>query len=116
MEVESLRNLEDYIRIGHRTTEFFSQNDAETLFNTLLQFGDEGGYKVTPSKDKYKAKLLIPLNEEEQVEMTARIMKVNDATVCFELSKSGGDSLWFHDQFNRIREYFSDLDNATYTD
>lgn len=32
---ESTRILEDYIRIGHKNTEFFSENDADTLFTVL---------------------------------------------------------------------------------
>ena len=81
-----------------------------------MQYSEEAGYKLTASKDKYKAKMLIPVNEEEQVEVTARIMKVNDGMVCFELTKNGGDSLWFHDQFNRIREFLAEFDNAVYAE
>lgn len=67
------------------------------------------------AKDKYKAKLRIPLGDEDSVDITAKILKVDDEKVCFEFSKTGGtDSLVFFEHFNKIKEYFGDYANATF--
>ena len=56
--------MDDYIRLVHKTTEFFSTSEAAYLFDLLEQFALDGGYTVSLSKDKYKAKLRIPVSED----------------------------------------------------
>jgi hypothetical protein len=57
----------------------------------------EGGYTLTLSKDKYKAKLLVPISEDASVEIVANILRVDDNKVCFEFYKAAGDSWQFFD-------------------
>jgi hypothetical protein len=71
---------------------------------------------VELSKDKYKAKLQILL-EDGAVELNAKILKVAevDGKVCVEFSKcSGTDSIKFFERFNNIKDYFGEFINATY--
>jgi len=53
----SKRNIDDYVRIVHKNTEFFSLFDAETLLGALTQYAAESGFTIDVAKDKYKAKL-----------------------------------------------------------
>jgi hypothetical protein len=47
-------------------------------------------------------------------EVKANILKVDDNKVCVEFSKAGNyDSLLFFKEFNNIREYLDDYNNAT---
>ena len=106
--------LDEYIRVIHKNTEFFSTFDAPTILSALEQFAQESGYTITVAKDKYKIKLQILL-EEGEVEMNAKILKVDDSKVCVEFSKvSGTDSIKFYEKFNNIKEYLGEFINATY--
>jgi len=49
--------LEDYIRIVHKNTEFFSTYDADTLLSVLAKLSDKEGFKFEEAKDRYKAKI-----------------------------------------------------------
>ncbi|MFS8160643.1 MAG: hypothetical protein ACMG6E_10670 [Candidatus Roizmanbacteria bacterium] len=43
------------------------------------------------------------------------MLKVDDKKVCVEFSKTGNyDSLKFFEEFNKIKEYMDDYNNATY--
>lgn len=67
------------------------------------------------AKDKFKAKLEVLLESGEIVEITAKILKVDEDKVCVEFNKNGCcDSLKFYDEFNKIKEYMDDYNNATY--
>jgi len=84
--------MDDYIRIVHKTTEFFSKTDAYVLFDILEQFAQDGGYDLKMSKEKFKAKMTIPLSETQSVTINASILKVDEEKVCFEFYKTNGDS------------------------
>jgi hypothetical protein len=116
-EVEEVeRKMDDYIRIVHRNTEFFSTYDPKVLFDVLQQYAEESGCQVELAKDKYKAKLQI-LMEEGAVEMNVKVMRVPevDGKICVEFSKcSGTDSIKFFEKFNNVKEYFGEFINATY--
>lgn len=84
--------MDDYIRMVHKTTEFFSKTDAYVLFDLLEQFAQEGGYELKMSKEKFKAKMTIPLSETTFVTLQASILKVDEDKVCFEFYKTNGDS------------------------
>jgi len=51
--------VDEYVRLIHKNTEFFSTYDAYTLLQVLTEYATESGYTITVSKDKYKAKLQI---------------------------------------------------------
>jgi len=107
--------MEAYVRFVCKNTEFFSTYDAEVLLSNLIQFADAQGFKCDVSKDKYKVKISVLLDEGETVDLVSRILKVDDEKVCMEFSKTGCcDSLLFFDQFNKIKEYMGDYINATY--
>ena len=91
----------------------FSTYDPDTLLDTLVDYAEKQGYKYQVAKDKYKVKLEILLGEEK-VDITAKISKVSADKYAIEFVRTGGDSIIFFDQFKNIKEYFSDLDNATY--
>jgi hypothetical protein len=55
------------------------------------------------------------IDEEDKVEISGRILKVNDDKVCIEFKKSGGcDSMQFFNQFNKIKEYMDDYNNSAF--
>jgi len=74
---QSQRTLDEYVRIVHKNTEFFSTYDADTLFSVLTTFATDQGFTCDVSKDKYKAKIHILLESGESVDLTARVLKVD---------------------------------------
>lgn len=105
------RLLEQYLPIVSKNTEFFSTYDAETLLATLAEYADAKGAKIDVSDCKYKAKLSF-LTDEDRVDMTARILKVDDEKVCLEFNRTSGDQLQFFENFTTIKEYFGGLNDA----
>jgi len=92
--------MEDYVRIVSKNTEFFSTSSADILMKNLIHYAQDQGFNVKLAKDKFKVKIQILLDggveAGENVEVTARILKVNDQKVCVEFGKNGGtDSLVF---------------------
>jgi hypothetical protein len=66
------------------------------LFNILSTFATDQGFACEAAKDKYKAKIHILLENGEAIDLTARILKVDDEKSCVEFNKSGTcDSLLF---------------------
>ena len=65
------------------------------------------------SKGKYKAKVQMILDNDETLDVTFRVLKVDEAKVCVEFSKNGtADSMLFYHQFKQIKDYMGDFANA----
>jgi len=68
-----------------------------------------------PSKGKYKAKVQMILDNDETLDLTIRILKVDQEKVCMEFNKSGtADSMLFYHQFKQVKEYMADYANAAF--
>jgi hypothetical protein len=52
------RKLDQYVRVVHKNTEFFSTYDAEMLLQNLSAYANETGFEMTVQSDKYKIKLI----------------------------------------------------------
>lgn len=101
------------MRIVNKNTELFSTYDADTLFETILDFAEKQGYKFQASPDKYKAKIEILLGEEV-VDITAKVTKAAADKNVVEITRTGGDSILFFEQFKIIKDYLGELVDATY--
>lgn len=85
------RQLDQYVRIVHKNTEFFSTSSPTLLLSVLNQFANEKGFQIEVSKDKYKAKLTLQ-SEDENIEIKSCILAVvgsEEGKVCVEFQKSG---------------------------
>lgn len=51
------RKMDQYLRIVHKNTEFFSLSDPTTLYTLLEQYCEEAGYTLSSQKDKFKGKI-----------------------------------------------------------
>jgi hypothetical protein len=123
--VEEERKADEYIRMIHKNTEFFSTTDPAILLQVLNEYAHDTGITIDVAKGKFKAKLRQVFEDDqsiEVVEVTARILRVpvtadgQQEKYCVEFTKSGDtDSLKFFDRFTNIKEYFGEFVNATYT-
>lgn len=50
----------------NKNTELFSTFDADTLLGTLEEFADKQGFKYLVAKDKYKIKLELTAEKEDE--------------------------------------------------
>ena len=64
-EIIDKRICDEYIRLIHKNTEFFSLSDPATLYGLLDEFAEEGGSKLVTHEKKYKGHLEIPYEEGE---------------------------------------------------
>jgi hypothetical protein len=98
----------------NKNTEFFTTAEPDLMLDELAGYFEEKGYKFTISKDKYKIKVTITIEDEEAFEMTVRILKAAPGKYCVEFNRNDGDQLHFFNQFNIIKDVFGDLVDATY--
>jgi len=51
--------------------------------------------------------------DEDAVQLTVKILEVEDGKWCVEFNRTAGDQLCFFEAYNRLRDDLSDLANAT---
>jgi hypothetical protein len=54
------------------------------------------------------------ITDSDNVEMTAKILKVNDNLHCVEIKKKRGPQMEFYSLFNKITEFFGEYNDAAY--
>lgn len=136
----SKRLMDDYIRLVHKNTEFFSTVSPNDLLAELAGYLEDRGQKVRIDDNKYK--LYVTLNidfgqepedeqnqddedmdeeenkkeeEEQAIEMAIKVLRVKEnEKFCVEFTRTGGDQLLFFNAFNTIRDALADLANSTY--
>lgn len=95
-----------------KNTEIFSLNPPDELLDAVIDFIEKSGYKHKLVDSQYKVKYQILSEGEEEVDVTAKITRVNKDKYCIEFERKGGDSLAFYNHFNNIKEFLGDLINA----
>ena len=84
------RSCKNYLRGFGKVTEFYSTTPAQKLFNALACFADKNTSDYQFSPDSYKCKLSI-LKEDNKVDMTVNILKIDEAKYCVEFTRNKGD-------------------------
>ncbi len=107
------RELEEYARLIHKNTEMYSTYDADTLLAVLDEMTEVLGAKMDVADDKYKVKLNIAM-PTGTIEMKVRILKVKEGLNCLEFSRVSGDQLEFFTQYNQIKDFYGEFNNAAY--
>jgi hypothetical protein len=92
----------------------FSTYDPDTLMSTAIDFANGSNCKTTLATDKFKAKVTIMTEQEEQVEMKVRVLKVDEGKNCVEVTRVSGDQMEFYKAFNAMREFFDNLNDTAY--
>lgn len=88
---ETKRQIEEYVRLVNKNTEFFTTTDPSEMLEELAGYFEEKGYKFQISKDKYKIKVLITIEGDEPVEITVKILKAAPEKYCVEFNRTNGD-------------------------
>mmetsp|Transcript_27432 Transcript_27432/g.20579 ORF Transcript_27432/g.20579 Transcript_27432/m.20579 type:complete len:123 (-) Transcript_27432:77-445(-) len=99
------REMEEYVRIIEKKTEFFSTFDVEDIFQSLVELGESQCLSFDISKTKYKIKLLFLVGEgkkAENVTLAVNLLRVNEGKVCIDISRSEGDIFTFFKQLELI--------------
>ncbi len=102
------RMLDEYMPIVARNTQFFTAAEPDVILQTLIDFAESKGVKLEVSEVKYKAKTSI-LTEEDRVDLTMTILRVDPKKYCVEFTKGYGDQLAFYEHYNTVKDYFGDL-------
>lgn len=89
------RNIEEYIKVVNKNTDMFTTEDPDVLLDIIVDFAEKQGYKYQVAKDKYKIKIEMLIGEEEKIDITAKISKVDANKNCIEINRTGGDQLVF---------------------
>lgn len=137
----STRVLDDYIRLVHKNTEFFSTINPDELLGELAYFLQERGQKVRIDDKKFKLHATLNIDfgqegddeekneddedmdeeekkkeeEDQAIDMTVKILRVKEnEKFCVEFTRTGGDQLLFFNAFNTIRDALADLANSSY--
>jgi hypothetical protein len=92
---ESKRQLEEYVRLVNKNTEFFTTECPDTVLEEILGYFEEKGYRAQCAKDKYKIKAEILSEEQAPVDMTIKILKADQDKYCVEFQRTNGDQLDF---------------------
>ncbi len=50
----------------HKNTEFFSTADPDTLYGILEEFAENAKFELKATKNNYKGKLIVPIDDEEE--------------------------------------------------
>lgn len=116
-ELDQGRKIEDYVRIVHKQTELFSTFEPDVIFQTLQEFAGLQCLSHEVAKDKYKIKMTFLVGEgkkEQNIVMTAKLLKVNEEKVCLEIQRNEGDIFTFFNQFEQVKDYLGELIDAAY--
>lgn len=105
------RVLDEYVGIVSKNTEFFTKAEPDVILQTLIDFVEAKGAKLTIADGKYKAKTSI-LTEDDRVDIKMEITKFETDKFAVEFSKGYGDQLAFFEHFNTIKDYFGELIDA----
>lgn len=103
-----------YVPEFKRYTQFFSNSELNQLYNTLALFADKVTTEYEFSAEEYSASLNV-LQDDTKVEMTVNILKADDGKYCVEAVKNSGDRFVFNDIYNKMKQFFGGLSNATET-
>lgn len=88
---ETKREIEDYVRLVNKNTEFFTSEDPDKLLNEIAGYFEESGYKFDVAANKYKVKGTIIIEGEESIDMTIKIFKADNGKYAVDFSRNGGD-------------------------
>ncbi len=72
----------------------------------MLDCAEKQGLTFTVSDQKYKMKLVEKTPDGGQIQVTARILKVDDSKVCLEFVRDEGDLIQFYHLFNTFKKFF----------
>ena len=107
------RTAKAYLDGYGKVTQFFSTANVDKLFDTLACYAEANTSDFKFAPNSYKCKLSI-LKDDQKVDLTARILSVGDGGKhCIEFTKDSGDVMVYNELFNKAREFFGGLVNAT---
>lgn len=95
-----------------KNTEIFSTHHPDELLDSIVDYVEKMGYEHKLVDKQYKLKFQI-LQDQERIDVTAKVTKVDKDKYCLEFDRKSGDSLAFYNHFNNIKEFLGDLINAT---
>lgn len=95
-----------------RKTQFFSKSALEDLFNAVAQYGMNNTKEIKFSRSQFKAKMTI-VKADAKVDLTVKILKVDEERHCIEFMRRSGDKFVFHELFAQAKEFFGGHVNAT---
>lgn len=84
------RTCKNYLMGFGKVTEFYSTTPAEKLFNALACFADKNTSDYKFSDEYYKCKLSI-LKEDNKIDLSVNILKVDESKYCVEFTRNQGD-------------------------
>lgn len=138
--------LDNYIRVGHKNTEFFTTADAREFVEALREFCDGYGYDfeqvkdtkhkyiVTTKRNPYEFKNplleeegkegedvavgddLIEEDDEVTIKMQVKILRVTPAVNCIEFQMVEGVDTLFKNIYNELSAELKHFADAIYTD
>lgn len=82
-------------------TEFFTTENPDVVFEELLAYFQEKGYKAIAADDKYKIKLGITDDKANLInEATVKVTKADHEKYAVEFQRLSGDCMEFIKQYN----------------
>lgn len=119
------RAIEPYFEAVKKNTEFFSTSSPDTLVNEIGGYLQEKGHAVKLDPKKYKLKVTLKneteegssgaegaVEEEPPVEISIKILEVQEGKYCVEFTRTAGDQLQFFEEYTKIHDELADLANA----
>ena len=87
------------------------------MFSILVEFASLKCLSHEVVEGKYKVKMTFIVGKgknNQNIVMTAKIMKVDEGKVCLDVQRVDGDVFAFHYSFKEIKDYLGELIDATY--
>ena len=109
---EGLRELQEWVDVAKKNTEFFSNESADDLLASIDLYFTEKQYKFEVSDKKYKVKFQILYEDKDNVEGVIRLLKVNDNQNCVEVSKVAGEKLTFMNEYKEFERALAGISDA----
>lgn len=105
--LKPLKALDPYEKVFGTKTEFFSTYNPDMIEDALKESLENQSIKANINEKKYKLKFDLQTKDQggqvQLIKMCVRILKVDDATVCVEFTKLGGDQIRYHEHFNDFK-------------
>lgn len=106
------RTLAEYIPELKRYTEFYSTSSVDELFKTIASFGEDFAESYSFDDEEYRTSLVIK-NDDESVELSVSVLKIDENKKCIEVIKEKGDKFEFYEAYKKIKKFFGGHANAT---